>query len=167
VDTLVDKGIADKDRVGVMGWSQGGYISAFCSTFSDRFKAIPVGGGISNWITNYVNTDMHYYIRTYLGDNPWNDPEIYTKTSPITYIKSACTPTLIQHGEKDARVPAPNAYELYQGLRDMEVDTELVIFKEMEHSSDQPGINVAIMKQNLIWFSHYILEESMKDFRVL
>ncbi|WP_346961573.1 S9 family peptidase [Clostridium sp.] len=167
VDTLVDKGIADKDRVGAMGWSQGGYISAFCSTYSDRFKAISVGGGISDWITYYVNTDIPQSITMYLGDNPWNDPEIYAKTSPITYIKSACTPTLIQHGEEDAGVPAPNAYELYQGLRDMEVDTELIIFKGMAYSSDQPGINMAIMKQNLMWFSHYIFGESMKDFRVL
>lgn len=167
VDTLVDKGIADKDRVGVMGWSQGGYISAFCSTYSDRFKAISVGGGISDWITYYVNTDIPQSITMYLGDNPWNDPEIYAKTSPITYIKSACTPTLIQHGEEDEGVPAPNAYELYQGLRDMKVDTELIIFKGMAYSSDQPGINMAIMKQNLMWFSHYIFGESMKDFRVL
>ncbi|MGE7945365.1 S9 family peptidase [Lysinibacillus sp. NPDC093688] len=167
VDKLVDKGIADKDRVGVMGWSNGGYISAFCSTFSSRFKAISVGGGITNWSSHYVNTDIPYFIRMYLGNNPWNDPEIYTKTSPMTYIKSACTPTLIQHGEKDARVPTPNAYELYQGLTDMEVDTELIIFKGMAYSSDHPGINVAIMKQNLMWFSHYILGESMKDFRVL
>lgn len=167
VDKLVDKGIADKDRVGVMGWSNGGYISAFCSTYSSRFKATSVGGGITNWSTHYVNTDIPYVIRMYLGNTPWDDPEIYAKTSPMTYIKSACTPTLIQHGEKDARVPVPNAYELYQGLRDMEVDTELIIFKGMAYSPDQPGMNVAIMKQNLVWFSHYILGESMKDFRVL
>lgn len=167
VDKLVDKGIVDKERVGAMGWSNGGYISAFCSTFSNRFKAISVGGGITNWSTHYVNTDIPYFIRMYLGSDPWNDPEIYVKTSPMTYIKSACTPTLIQHGEKDARVPTSNAYELYQGLRDMEVDTELIVFKGMAYSSDQPGINMAIMKQNLMWFSHYILGESMKDFRVL
>ncbi|MFE6167980.1 S9 family peptidase [Viridibacillus arvi] len=167
VDKLVDKGIADKERVGVMGWSNGGYISAFCATFSSRFKSISVGGGITNWSTHYVNTDIPYFIKMYLGNDPWNDPEIYTKTSPMTYIKSACTPTLIQHGEKDARIPTPNAYELYQGLRDMKVDTELIIFKGMAYSSDQPGINVAIMKQNLMWFSHYILGESMIDFRVL
>ncbi len=167
VDKLVEEGIADKDRVGVMGWSNGGYISAFCSTFSNRFKAISVGGGITNWSTHYVNTDIPYFIRMHLGNTPWNDPEIYTKTSPMTYIKSACTPTLIQHGEKDARIPTSNAYELYQGLRDMEVDTELIIFKGMAYSSDQPGIHVAIMKQNLMWFSHYILGESMKDFRAL
>lgn len=166
VDKLVEKGMVDKDRVGVMGWSNGGYISAFCSTFSSRFKAISVGGGITNWRTHYANTDIPYFIRMYLGNTPWNDPEIYTKTSPMTYIKLACTPTLIQHGEKDARVPTPNAYELYQGLRDMEVDTELIIFKGMAYSSDQPGVNVAIMKQNLMWFSHYILGESMKDFRI-
>ncbi|OHX33775.1 S9 family peptidase [Bacillus mycoides] len=167
VDKLVEEGIADKDRVGVMGWSNGGYISAFCSTFSNRFKAISVGGGITNWSTHYVNTDIPYFIRMHLGNTPWNDPEIYTKISPMTYIKSACTPTLIQHGEKDARIPILNAYELYEGLRDMEVDTELIIFKGMAYSSDQPGIHVAIMKQNLMWFSHYILGESMEGFRVL
>ncbi|WP_427107637.1 prolyl oligopeptidase family serine peptidase [Lysinibacillus xylanilyticus] len=167
VDKLVNQGIVDKDRVGVMGWSNGGYISAFCATFSSRFKAISVGGGITNWSTHYVNTDIPYFISMHLGNTPWNDPDIYRKTSPMTYIKSACTPTLIQHGEKDARIPITNAYELHQGLKDMEVDTELIIFKGMAYSSDQPGINVAIMKQNLIWFSHYILGENMKDFRVL
>ena len=167
VDELVEKGIVDKDRVGVMGWSNGGYISAFCSTFSNRFKAISVGGGITNWSTHYVNTDIPYFIRMHLGNTPWNDPDIYKKTSPMTYIKSACTPTLIQHGEKDARIPVTNAYELYEGLRDMEVDTELIIFKEMAYSSDKPGVHVAIMKQNLMWFSHYILGESMKDFRTI
>ena len=167
VDELVEKGIVDKDRVGVMGWSNGGYISAFCSTFSNRFKAISVGGGITNWSTHYVNTDIPYFIRMHLGNTPWNDPDIYKKTSPMTYIKSACTPTLIQHGEKDARIPVTNAYELYEGLRDMEVDPELIIFKEMAYSSDQPGVHVAIMKQNLMWFSHYILGESMKDFRTI
>lgn len=167
VEALVKKGIVDKDRVGVMGWSNGGYISAFCSTFSSRFKAISVGGGITNWSTHYVNTDIPYFIRMYLGDNPWNDPEIYKKISPMTYIKSACTPTLIQHGEKDVRIPITNAYELYEGLRAMEVDTELIIFKGMAYSSNQPGMRVAIMKQNLMWFSHYILGESMRDFSTI
>nr|WP_230504255.1 S9 family peptidase [Sutcliffiella rhizosphaerae] len=165
VDKLVEIGIADKDRVGVMGWSYGGYISAFCSTSSSRFKAISVGGGITNWNTNYANTDIPYFIRMYVGNNPWDDPEIYAKTSPMTYIKSACTPTLIQHGEKDARVPIPNAFELYRGLMDMEVDTELIIFKGMAYGADQPEVKVAIMKQNLMWFSHYILGENMGDFR--
>lgn len=77
VDKLVDQGIVDKDRVGVMGWSNGGYISAFCATFSSRFKAISVGGGITNWSTHYVNTDIPYFISMHLGNTPWNDPDIY------------------------------------------------------------------------------------------
>ncbi|MGG3915846.1 prolyl oligopeptidase family serine peptidase [Rossellomorea vietnamensis] len=157
VDALVDSGIADKDRVGVMGWSQGGFICAFCSTYSDRFKAASVGGGISNWVTNYVNTDLPSFIRMHVGDTPWNDPEIYAKASPTTYIRSASTPTLIQHGEKDARVPLPNAYELYKGLSDMGVETELVVFEGMGYSSDKPGIHRAIMEQNLDWFLRWLV----------
>lgn len=158
VDALVDRGIADQDRVGVMGWSQGGFISAFCSTYSDRFKAASVGGGISNWVTNYVNTDLPSFIRMHVGDTPWNDPEIYAKASPTTYIQSASTPTLIQHGEKDARVPIPNAYELYKGLKDMGVETELVVFDGMGYSSDKPGIHRAIMEQNLSWFLRWLVD---------
>ncbi len=159
VDALVDKGIADKERVGVMGWSQGGFISAFCSICSDRFKAASVGGGITNWRHHYVNTDIPWFIRMHLGNDPWHDPEIYQKTSPMTYIKSACTPTLIQHGEVDARVPVTNSYELYRGLKDMGVETEFVVFKGMAYSSEQPGVNMAVMKQNLGWFLERVLGE--------
>lgn len=161
VDHLIEQGMVDRDKVGIMGWSQGGYISAFCATYSNRFKAISVGAGISNWMTYYVNTDITQFTRFYLGNTPWNDEDIYRKTSPMTYINNASTPTLIQHGEKDARVPVPNAFELYRGLKDVGVETELVIFKGMEHGSNKPGINRAILKQNVDWFSHHILEEDI------
>ena len=76
-------------------------------------------------MTYYVNTDIHPFTRQYLKATPWDDPAIYAKTSPITYIKQAKTPTLIQHGATDQRVPLPNAYELYQGLQDDRVPTRL------------------------------------------
>jgi dipeptidyl aminopeptidase/acylaminoacyl peptidase len=108
VDALIAKGSVDPARVATMGWSQGGYISAFLATHdSARFKAISVGAGISDWMTYYVNTDIHPFTRQYLKATPWDDPEIYAKTSPITYIKQAKTPTLIQHGDADQRVPRP------------------------------------------------------------
>lgn len=164
VDALVERSFVDTDRVGVMGWSQGGYISAFCATYSDRFKAISVGAGISNWITYYVNTDIHQFTRIYLGKTPWDDLEVYKNTSPMTYIKSARTPTLIQHGDQDSRVPLPNAYELYQGLRDEGVETRLIVYKGMQHGPNKPGQCRAIMKQNLFWFSHHILGEKLDGF---
>ncbi|MFD1413682.1 S9 family peptidase [Oceanobacillus jeddahense] len=166
VDLLIDSKIADPEKVGILGWSQGGYISAFCATYSNRFKAISVGAGISNWMTYYVNTDITHFTRYYLGDTPWNDEKIYRNTSPMTYINNASTPTLIQHGEKDPRVPVPNAYELYRGLKDVGVETELVIFKDMLHGSDKPGIHRAILKQNLDWFAYHILDEQPDEGQV-
>src|SRR5204862_334439 len=114
IDHLIKEGIADPNQVGTMGWSQGGYISAFLTTHdSARFKAVSVGAGISDWMTYYVNTDITQFTRHYLKATPWDDPEIYAKTSPITYVKTAKAPTLIQHGATDQRVPPPNAFQLY------------------------------------------------------
>jgi dipeptidyl aminopeptidase/acylaminoacyl peptidase len=162
VDYLIAKGMVDRDRVGAMGWSQGGYISAFITTFSDRFKAVSVGAGISNWMTYYVNTDIHPFTRQYLKATPWDDPEIYRRTSPISYLKTAKTPTLIQHGELDRRVPIPNAYELYQGLRDRGVPVKLIVFKGFGHGIDKPKQQQALMEQNLEWFGRYIFLENSK-----
>ncbi len=159
IDHLVGLGIADRDRVGVMGWSQGGYISAFLTTHdSARFKAVSVGAGISDWMTYYVTTDIHPFTRQYLKATPWDDPEIYRKTSPITYIKGAKAPTLIQHGEKDPRVPIPNAYELYQGLRDQGVPATLIVYKGFGHGLTKPKANRAAMEHNLNWFGKYVLD---------
>ena len=159
VETLVERGVADPDRVAAMGWSQGGYISAFLTTSSDRFRAISVGAGISNWMTYYVNTDIHAFTREYLKATPWDDPEIYAKTSPMTTIQQASTPTLIQHGEFDARVPTPNAYELYQGLQDVGVETQLIIYKGFGHGITKPRERLAAMWHNWEWFARHLWGE--------
>ena len=157
IDALAAQGLVDKDRVGSMGWSQGGYISAFLTTkHSDRFKALSVGAGISDGVTYYVNTDIHPFTRQYLKATPWDDPKIYADTSPITYIRSAKAPTLIQNGDKDQRVPIPNAFELYQGLQDQKVPVELMIFRGFGHNLDKPKANRAAMQQNWDWFSRYL-----------
>jgi dipeptidyl aminopeptidase/acylaminoacyl peptidase len=157
LDHFVKLGFVDPARVGTMGWSQGGYISAFLTTHSsERFRAASVGAGISDWMTYYVNTDIHPFTRQYLKATPWDDPEIYGKTSPITYIKNARTPTLIQHGEKDKRVPIPNAFELYQGLRDRNVPVRLAIYKGFGHGIDKPKSNRAVMTHNEEWFGRWI-----------
>jgi dipeptidyl aminopeptidase/acylaminoacyl peptidase len=159
VDALIERGWVDADRVGAMGWSQGGYISAFITTYSDRFKAVSVGAGIASWTTYYVSTDVHPFTRQYLEATPWEDAEIYQKTSPITYVNRAKTPTLIQHGEFDRRVPISNAYELYQGLQDAGVETKLVIYKGMPHGITKPRLNRQVMQENLDWFNRWIWDE--------
>jgi dipeptidyl aminopeptidase/acylaminoacyl peptidase len=163
VDHLIAKGWVDPARVASMGWSQGGYISAFLTTSSDRFRAISVGAGISNWSTYYYNTDITPFTINYLGDDPADDPEIYRKTSPMSYIKQARTPTLIQHGELDRRVPIPNAYELRQGLEDRGVPVEMVVYKGFGHGITKPKASRAVMQHNLAWFNHYLWGDAKPD----
>jgi dipeptidyl aminopeptidase/acylaminoacyl peptidase len=162
VDSLIARGLVDPAKVGTMGWSQGGYISAFLATHdAARFKAISVGAGISDWTTYYVNTDIHPFTRQYLKATPWDDPEIYAKTSPITYIKQAKTPTLIQHGATDQRVPLPNAFELYQGMQDNKVPVKLIVYQGfggIGHGPSKPKSYRATMDQNLEWFDQYLFQ---------
>ena len=164
VDSLIAKGFIDRNRVACMGWSQGGYISAFLTASSDRFVAISVGAGISDWATYYYNTDITPFTIHYLGTNPVDDPEIYRKTSPIAYINSARTPTLIQHGELDRRVPIANAYELRQALEDKGVKVEMIVYKGFGHGITKPKSQRAVMQHNLGWFNHYIWNDPMPDF---
>ncbi len=164
VDYLIQKGWVDPGRMGCMGWSQGGYISAFLTTSCDRFKAVSVGAGISDWATYYYNTDITPFTVNYLGANPVDDPRIYLKTSPMSYIKKARTPTLIQHGELDRRVPIPNAYELRQGLEDRGVPVEMIVYKGFGHGIRKPKSRRAAMDHNLAWFNHYIFGDPKPDF---
>ena len=161
VDSLIAQGFVDKDRVGSMGWSEGGYISAFITTSSDRFKAVSVGAGISDWMTYYANTDITPFAPQYLHATPWDDPEIYRKTSPISYLKTAKTPTLIQHGGADRRVPIANGFELRQALEDKGVPVKMVIYDGFGHPINKPKQQRAVMEENENWFAHYIWGEPL------
>ncbi len=164
VDHLIKLGYVDPSKLGCMGWSQGGYISAFLTASSDRFAAISVGAGISDWATYYYNTDITPFTIQYLGKDPIADPAIYQKTSPISYIQNAKTPTLIQHGENDRRVPIANAYELRQALEDRRVKVEMVVYKGYGHGITKPRSVRAVAQHNLAWFNHYIWTDPLPDF---
>ena len=154
IESLVNKGLADSARVGVMGWSQGGYISAFLATNeSRRFRAISVGAGISDWMTYYVNTDITPFTLQYLKATPWHDPEIYARTSPITNVRvGAGCPVLIQHGGADARVPTPNARQLHRALLDVGVESKLTIYPGFGHGLNKPKAVLSALEENRDWF---------------
>lgn len=164
VDHLIAQGWVDKDRVGSMGWSQGGFISAFLGTATNRFAAVSVGAGISDWATYYYNTDIPQFTLNYLGADPLTDPEIYRKTSPAGYLKQARTPTLIQHGELDKRVPIANAYQLRQALEDRNVPVEMIVYKGFGHGITKPKAARAQMQHNLDWFNHWIFKDPLPDY---
>ena len=157
IDHLVKLGYVDPERVGTMGWSQGGFISAFLATHSKRFRAVSVGAGISDWATQYAIADMFWYEGQYHGSTtPWNDPEVFRKTAPISYVKGAKTPTLIQHGDKDPVGVTANSFELYRALKDNHVPVRFVLYKGFEHSINKPNGNLAVMTHNEEWFVKWI-----------
>ncbi|MFH2112764.1 MAG: S9 family peptidase [Candidatus Bathyarchaeota archaeon] len=162
VDDLVAKGMVDPERVGCMGWSQGGYISAYVGLHSDKFRAVSVGAGISDWYTYRVSNDIPYFTDHYLGGTPWDRGEVYERTAPMSAIDRAHTPMLIQHGGKDQRVPLSDGMELYRALRDKGVPVEMFIYPEMAHPITKPRENRAVIQQNLDWFRHYLLDEACK-----
>ncbi len=157
IDYLDAQGWVDTDRVGCMGWSQGGYISAFAGLHSKRFRAVSVGAGISDWYTYHISNDIPYFTTDYLSGSPFHNREHYPPTAPMSNIGNASTPMLIQHGEDDRRVPLSNAMELYRGLQAMAVPVELFVFPGMGHPINKPRENHAVMCQNLAWFGHYLL----------
>lgn len=159
VDSLIAKGMVDDDRLGVMGWSQGGHNTAFAATYSNRFKAASVGAGITNWTTYYVNTDLQWFTRQMLQSTPWENPAAYAKQSPITYAGRSTTPTLLQHGARDPRVPVPNAFELYRALKDRGIPTKLILYSGYGHMIDKPKGQLAVMQHNYEWFLKYIWGE--------
>jgi len=157
VDHLIRLGIVDPERVGLMGWSYGGFISAWLTATSDRFRAISVGAGISDWRTHYAWEAANITTRVFtFGTTPWEDPETWAASSPITHIRGARTPTLIQHLVGDPVVSIISAYELYQALTDLGVETELVQYPHAAHYPRNPKSQLALAWQNWEWFARHL-----------
>src|SRR6185503_16676031 len=126
VDALIAKGVADPDRLGIMGWSYGGYMTSWVITQTRRFKAASVGAGVTNLMSFTGTTDIPSFAPDYMGAEHWNDFETWRKRSALFNIKGVSTPTLIQHGEADVRVPISQGYELYNALKRQSVPSRMV-----------------------------------------
>ena len=162
IEHLDELGWVDTDRVGSMGWSQGGYISAFAGLHSDRFAAVSVGAGVSDWYTYAISNDIPDFTRDFLGvDLFGEDRSALVAASPVAAMHRADTPMLIQHGAKDQRVPLSNAMELYRGLQERGVPVELFVYPEFGHPVTRPREHHAVLHQNLTWFGHWLLGEDL------
>jgi dipeptidyl aminopeptidase/acylaminoacyl peptidase len=128
----------DHTREGLTGWSYGGYMSMFAPTQTQRFRAIVAGAGISDWLSYYGENSIDQWMIPFFGASVYDDPAVYAKSSPITFILKAKTPMLILVGDRDGECPPPQSYEMWHALRDLGVKTELVIYPNEGHGFTNP-----------------------------
>ncbi len=156
VDHLIREGIADPDRLGMMGWSAGGHLSSWTLTQTDRFKAISTGAGAVNWISMYAESDVQSVREFYLGGRPYDAWDAFVNESALKYVKNAKTPTLIHVGEADQRVPKPQSDELYMALKKLGVPVEYIVYPGMPHGLTEPRYQLVKMVSEFHWFEKWI-----------
>ena len=157
VDYLIAQGVVDSTRVGAAGWSAAGYIVAFGSVWENRFRAVSMLETSSDWRLFYTLGEGGSVRPDYAQATPWDDPDYYRVTSPLSYVKRARTPTLIQHGDADRTAPIAGAHELYRALKDQGVPVRMVVFPGMGHVPNSLRQARAIIEQNLDWFEQWLL----------
>ncbi len=156
VDHVIDQGIADPDRMGVMGWSYGGYMTSWIITHTHRFAAASAGGAVTDLAAFTGTADIPDFLPDYFGGEFWDKPEVYQEHSPISHVKGVTTPTLIQHGELDERVPLSQGEELYNALKRQGCTTKMVIYPRTHHGIEEPRLLLDSMNRNLEWFDRYV-----------
>ena len=156
VDWLVQRGVADPARLGIAGWSYGGYLTAAAIARTRRFKAACVGAGITNAISFNGTADIPDFIPDYLEAEFWDDPERYRRHSPLLRAGAISTPTLILHGEEDERVPVGQGRELHNALRRRGVPVELVLYPRQGHAIAEPRLMMDARRRIVDWMVRWV-----------
>ncbi len=156
VDHVIQMGVADPDRLAVMGWSYGGFMTSWTVTQTHRFKAAVVGAGVTNLWSFTGTSDVASFIPDYFGGEPWQQFDNFQKHSPITFVKNVTTPTLVLHGESDIRVPTSQGYEFYHSLKREGVIAKMVVYPRQPHGPEEPKFVLDIMQRHLDWVDKYV-----------
>jgi dipeptidyl aminopeptidase/acylaminoacyl peptidase len=156
VDKVIAMGVADPDRLGVMGWSYGGYMTSWIVTQTHRFKAASAGAPVTNLMSFNGTSDIPGFIPDYFGGQSWEAMDLYQKHSPMFNVKGISTPTMIQQGDADIRVPISQGYEFYNALKAQGVPTRMLVLPRQPHGPNEPKMQLAAMKANLEWFEKYL-----------
>jgi dipeptidyl aminopeptidase/acylaminoacyl peptidase len=156
VDAVLAKYSVDPNRVGLTGWSYGGFMTMFAVTQTHRFRAAVAGAGISDWLSYYGENSIDQWMIPYFGASVYDDPQVYAKSSAITYIKNVTTPTLSVVGDRDGECPAPQSFEFWHALHDLHVPTQLVVYPNEGHSFADPAHLRDAQQRAVDWFAKYM-----------
>ncbi|MEM7356102.1 MAG: prolyl oligopeptidase family serine peptidase, partial [Acidobacteriota bacterium] len=155
VDQAIDRGVADPERLFVMGWSYGGYLTSYVVTRTERFRAASMGAGLPNLVSMVHTTDIQDYLVAHMGAELWDDYAVYEKHSAMYRLAKITTPTQIIHGAEDLRVPFDQGRELYIGLQRRGVPTEMVVYPRTPHGPREPKFVMDVTPRILTWFAKH------------
>jgi dipeptidyl aminopeptidase/acylaminoacyl peptidase len=156
LDAVLKIAPIDPQRVGITGWSYGGYMTMWALTQTDRFKAAVAGAGLSDWLSYYGTNNIDTWMIPYFGRSVYEDPKVYERSSPMTFIKHVTAPTLIVGGDRDAEVPITQSYEYWNALRRLGVKTEFVVYPDEGHFFFKRADQADVMSRLVSWFNTYL-----------
>lgn len=153
VDAVIEMGIADPERLGICGWSYGGYMTSWSITQTHRFKAASIGAAVTNLVSFIGTSDIPSFIPGYFGGEFWERGELLHARSPLYHVHKARTPALIQHGEADERVPLEQGLQYATGLERNGIPVEMILYPRQGHAINEPRLLADAIARNLAWFA--------------
>ncbi|MFN2458676.1 MAG: prolyl oligopeptidase family serine peptidase [Chitinophagaceae bacterium] len=156
VDHVINTRMIDSTRMGVMGWSYGGFMSSWIVGHTDRFKAASIGAPVVDLAAQNMTDDISGFLPSYMKKEPWEDWEVYTAHSPLRFVQNVKTPVLLQHGEADIRVPFSQGVMFYNALKRRGVPVRFLALPRQPHGPTEPRMVLKVMQTNLSWFDQYL-----------
>lgn len=163
VDAVVKAVPVDEDRLGIAGWSYGGYMTMWAVTQTARFRAAVAGAGVANWQSYYGQNGIDQWLLPYFGATVYDDPAVYARSSPINFIKRVRTPTLVLVGERDAECPAVQSREFWHALKTLQVPTQLVVYPGEGHGFASPQHRRDLMRRTVGWLDKSLQKSRPRD----
>ena len=157
VDHVLGLGLADPTKLGVMGWSYGGFMSSWIVGHTDRFKAASIGAPVVDLAAQTMTDDIAGFLPSYMKKQPWEDWDVYEEHSPLRFVHQVKTPVLLQHGEADIRVPFSQGVMYYNALKRREVPVRFLVLPRQPHGPTEPRMILKVMQTNLAWMDQYVL----------
>ena len=157
-EAMVARGIADPDRLGIGGWSWGGYLTAMTTAKTTMFKAAVMGAGVANNVSDHAQGDIPGANLLYFAGEPYHHPDTYWAASPVRYAANVTTPTLVLHGDADARVHPGQGMEWYRALKTLDVPVEFVRYPREEHGIRERAHQIDLMRRVAAWFTRWLVD---------